>query len=222
MRKYGYLALVAIPTLLATLVVADPAAAAGNVLTHGSAGGSAVAVNDVLTASLAAGTTANFYSTATGTTGVRCSSSSFSATVTANPAAPGVATETLTAQTFGNCTSNVFGTTGVRSVTVDNLPYATTVDSATKAVTISGTAAAPIQTTIVLSTILGTTTCVYRSATNTVSGVASNTDLSITFTSQQFTKFSGPGTCFANGYFTAKYSPVRDTSQAGSPVVYVN
>jgi hypothetical protein len=222
MRKYGYLAVVAISALLATVATATPAAAADNVLTYGSAGGSAVAVGDALTASLAAGTTANFYSTATGTSGVRCSASSFGATVDSNPAAPGTAGETLGTQTFGTCTSNVFGTTGVRGVTVQNLPFATTVDGATQAVTLTGTAASPIRTTIVLNTILGTVTCVYDANGNVVHGVASNTDLSITFTSQQFNRSSGPGTCFANGYFTAKYSPVQDTSQAGSPTVYVN
>ncbi len=55
-----------------------------------------------------------------------------------------------------------------------------------------------------------------------MTGVAANADNSITFTDQQFNRISGPGSCFANGYFTAKYAPVLDTTQAGSPSIYVN
>ncbi|WP_426512138.1 hypothetical protein ACPPVO_16840 [Dactylosporangium sp. McL0621] len=62
----------------------------------------------------------------------------------------------------------------------------------------------------------------YRADANLVLGVASNDDRSITFTDQKFNKFSGPSACFPNGYFTASYGPVADTSVAGSPLVYVN
>jgi hypothetical protein len=44
----------------------------------------------------------------------------------------------------------------------------------------------------------------------------------IKFSQQHFTKVSGSSLCFANGYFTATYAPVTDTSQPGSPTVYVN
>ncbi|MEV1289444.1 Tat pathway signal sequence domain protein [Micromonospora sp. NPDC049679] len=227
MRKYAYLAVATIAALVTATpagvpAAATPAGATGEVLTYGSPGGDGVAVGDILTAGLPAGTTANLYSTATGATGVRCAASSFTATVDTNPAAPGVASETLTAHSFGSCTANVFGVTGVRSVTVNNLSYATTVDSATGTVTISGTAEKPIRTTIVLNSILGTMTCVYQADGNTLTGTTGNTDNSITFTDQQFNKVSGPGTCFANGFFSATYAPVVDTSQSGNPVVYVN
>ncbi|MFG1660828.1 Tat pathway signal sequence domain protein [Micromonospora chersina] len=221
MPRYGRIGAGLAALALLTGLGAAPAAAApstslaSSVLTYGSVGGSAVTVGDVVKASLAGGTSATFYSSTTGTTGVRCAASSFSATVLSNPAAPGTATESLTAQSFTSCTSNVFGTTGVQSVTVNNLPYATSVTSA-GVVTISGS----IQSTVVLNTLLGPTTCVYRTASLT--GSAVNSTNSITFTNQVLTKSSGPSTCFTTAYFSARYSPVLDTSKTGSPAVYVN
>ncbi|SCL71681.1 Tat pathway signal sequence domain protein [Micromonospora chersina] len=221
MPRYGRIGAGLAALALLTGLGAAPAAAApstslaSSVLTYGSVGGSAVTAGDVVKASLASGTSATFYSSTTGTTGVRCAASTFSATVLTNPAAPGTATESLTAQSFTSCTSNVFGTTGVQSVTVNNLPYATSVTSA-GVVTISGS----IQSTVVLNTLLGPTTCVYRTASLT--GSAVNSTNSITFTNQVLTKSSGPSTCFTTAYFSARYSPVLDTSKTGSPAVYVN
>jgi hypothetical protein len=214
------LALAGAATALA-LAAASPAAADGAVLTTGGAGGTAVAVGDVLNASLATGTAATLYSSSTGTSGISCTSSTFTAKVTDNPAAPGTATESLTGHTFdaSSCTSNVTGVLGVTSIIVDNLPYTTTVAS-DGTVTVTPPAGSTIQTTVKLRTLLGTITCVYQAPSLT--GTADNAGNSIAFTSQQFTKSSGSSLCFSNGYFTAKYAPVTDTSQAGSPVVYVN
>ncbi|WP_235459328.1 Tat pathway signal sequence domain protein, partial [Streptomyces olivochromogenes] len=200
-----------------SLAAAVPASADGAVLTTGGTGGTAVAVGDVLTAPLASGTSATLYSSATGTSGVTCTSSQFTATVTDNPAAPGTATESVSAQTFDSsrCTSNVLGVTGVTSITVDNLPYTTTVAS-DGTLTVSPASGSTIQTTVKLRTLLGSITCVYQAASLT--GKADNADNSISFTNQQFTKSSGSSLCFASGYFTAKYAPVTD---AGAPV-YVN
>jgi hypothetical protein len=222
MRKSLSIAAVASATLLVALSGAPAFADSPAVLTVGSVGGTDAAVGDVINAGLASGTSAVFASAPGGTTGVSCATSNFAATVTDNPVAPAVATESLSAQSFSSCTANVIGVQSVTSVVVDNLPYGTTVDSATGAVTVTGSATAPIQTTIKLRTLLGTITCVYQANNNTVSGVASNTDNSITFTDQQFNRIAGPGTCFANGYFTARYAPVLDTSQDGSPSIYVN
>lgn len=215
------LALAASPARADDPVPADDPAA---VLTTGAAGadGANVAAGDVLNAAVAAGTTANFTTAAGGTTGVKCAESAFTATVADNPAAPGVATESTTAHTFASCTANIFGVTRVNSVTVDNLPFATTVDSATGAVTVSGTETAPIQTTLSLGTILGSVTCVFRATNGSISGVTSNTDNSIAFTDQPFTRTSGPVTCPGSGFFTATYAPVVDTSVEGSPVVFTN
>jgi len=220
MRKKLFLTVAATAAALLALT-ATPAQAAGAVLTYGSLGGTAVPVGHVIQSNLKPNTTATFYSTTTGTTGVTCTASGFSGTVLTNPGAGGIATESVTAHTFGGCTANIPGVTCVSSVAVNNLPYSASVNGTTNVITITGTAAAPIQTTIKLCTLLGTVTCVYRADLNTVTGATANLDNSITFTNQKFNRFSGPGTCFANGYFTAKYAPVRDTSAGGSPLVYV-
>lgn len=72
-----------------------------------------------------------------------------------------------------------------------------------------------------LNSLLGTITCVYRTSTNSLTGAAVNTTNSITFTNQPFTKFSGPSLCFGTAYFSATYSPVRDSTK-GNAAVYVN
>jgi hypothetical protein len=210
---------------LATVLAAAPAYAdeTVNVLTYGSAGGTNVADNDAVTAPLKSGTLATFYATPGGTSFIKCADSAFGATVLSNVATPGTAKESLTLQSFGTCTPvGIPAVSGVRSIVVDNLPYATAVTAPGNAVEVTGTDAAPVQTTIKLNSALGTVTCVYRADANLVTGVASNADQSITFTDQKFNKFSGPSACFPNGYFTASYGPVADTSVAGSPLVYVN
>lgn len=196
-------------------LAAVPASASSAVLTTGSAGGTAVAAGDTLSASLAAGTSATFYSSATGTSGVSCASSQFTATDETNPSAPGTATESLTSQTFGSCTSNVLGVTGVKSITVTALPYSASVgDSSGDPVTI--TASGGIQTTVVLNTLLGSVNCNYTGPSLT--GAADNSTQGISFSNQQFTKTSGSSLCFSTAYFSASYGPVTDTSQGGASV----
>jgi hypothetical protein len=141
--------------------------------------------------------------------------------VLTNPAAPGTATESVTDQEFSDCSSNVVGVLGVTSVTVSNLPFSAVVDDSADTITITGTDSAPVETTVVLSTLLGSATCTYEADGDTVTGAVSNTDNSITFTSQQFDLESGSSLCFSNGYFSATNSPVQD-STAGSAAVYVN
>jgi putative methionine-R-sulfoxide reductase with GAF domain len=114
------------------------------------------------------------------------------------------------------------GVTKVNSVTVNNVPFATTLDSTTGTVTVTGTETAPIQTTLVLGTILGSVTCVYAAVGGSITGTSSNTDTSIAFVNQEFAKSSGPITCPASGFFTATYAPVLDTSVEGTPAVYTN
>ncbi|GAA1235726.1 hypothetical protein GCM10009665_27410 [Kitasatospora nipponensis] len=211
------LALAAVPALSAD-------AATPNVLTYGSAGGSPVAVGDVLTASLSSGTIATLYSTAAGGTGVKCTASAFNSTVTANPSAPGTAVETLNSQTFSGCTAvGIPGVTAVLSVTVNNLTYTNSVsDAAGNPVTLSPGTAGPIQTTIVLRSLLGNITCGYQAQPTSLSGTTSNTAQTIGFVNQSFVRSSGPGTCFPMGYFTALYGPVLDVSKPGTPPVFVN
>jgi hypothetical protein len=222
MRKLWYLP-VAVGAALLSLVLASPSSAtgtlAGEVLTYG-AGGPGVAVGDTISAGLATGTTATFMSTAGGSTGVTCTGSEFSGTVVTNPSAPGVATANLTTQTFPaeKCTENIVGVISVNSIAVNNLPYNVSVDGAAATLTLTG-AAAPIQATVRLNSFLGVVTCVYHADKNTLTGTTSNTDNSVQFTNQQFNRISGPGTCFANAFVTARYAPVTG---AGGALVFVN
>ncbi|MFJ6081324.1 Tat pathway signal sequence domain protein [Streptomyces sp. NPDC092369] len=218
MRTRTLITLVGAVAALSIPAAVVPASAADTpVLTTGSLGGTPVAVGDVLTAPLASGTTATLYSSATGTSGIKCTSSQLTATVTDNPTAPGTATESATAQTFAtsSCTSNVLGVLGVSSITVDNLPYNTTVAS-DGTLTVTPAAGSTIQTTVKLTTLLGSITCVYQAPSLT--GTTSNADASIAFANQAFTKTSGSSLCFSAGYFTAKYAPVT----SNGATVYVN
>jgi hypothetical protein len=213
--------LAALPLAAAAPALAAPVHpdAASGVLTYGSAGGSAAGAGDGLSASLASGTNATFFSSSTGSTGVTCASSSFTAKVVTNPAAPGTATESLTGQTFGSCSSNVVGVTGVQSITVNALPYNTSVSDASGDPVTVAPVSGPIQTTVVLNTLLGATTCVYTAPS--LGGNASNTGNTLAFAKQHFTKSSGSSLCFSDAYFSATYGPVTDTSQGNAPV-FVN
>ncbi|MFF7049791.1 Tat pathway signal sequence domain protein [Streptomyces griseorubiginosus] len=217
MRSLVSLTAAAAALALPVAVAASAPAAADDVavLTTGTVGGPSVAEGSTITASLAGGTSATLYSTATGTSGITCGTSTFTATVGSNPTAPGTAVESLTGQTFGNCTSNVIGVLGVTSITVNNLAYTTDVSS-DGAVSVTPTSG-PIQTTVVLRTLLGSVSCVYQAAAG-LSGTADNSDNSIKFSNQQFTRTSGSSLCPANGFWTAKYSPVT----TGGEAVYVN
>ncbi|MBZ6205688.1 Tat pathway signal sequence domain protein [Streptomyces olivaceus] len=218
MRTRTLLTLTAAVAALA-LPAAVPAAAAADtpVLTTGTAGGTPVAVGDTLTAPLASGTSATFRSSAGGSSGVSCTSSQFTVTVTDNPTAPGTATESLTAHTFdsASCSSNVTGVLGVTGIQVANLPYTTTVSSE-GAVAVTPPSGSTVRTTVSLRTLLGSINCVYEAPG--LSGTAANDDNSIAFADQHLTKVSGSGLCFADGYFTATYAPVTD----GSATVFVN
>ena len=221
MRKPLYFAIAAATALLTSAIALPASAATPDVLTYGSVGGSNVAVGDTITAALSSGTTATFDSDTSGTSGVTCTTSQLTSTVTANPAASGVATESATAQSFDGCSSNVFGVTGVNFVTVQNLPFSAAVDDSTNTITVTGTSAAPIQSTVELNTLFGAVDCVYQANNDTLTGTVSNTDTSINFSNQQFNLTSGSGLCPGNGYFTASYAPVQDTTQGGA-AVYVN
>jgi hypothetical protein len=216
MRASRILPVAAVAAMSTVLFGAPAFADTGAVLTTGSAGGENVVVGDSLTASLVSGGVAFFATASGGTSGVSCSTSTFSASVTANPAAPGTAAESITGQTFSGCTSNVTGTTGVNSVTVTSLPMAATVAS-DGTVTV-GSTAAPVTTTISLKTLLGSITCNYSATNGSITGTASNANNSIGFSNQSFTKASGSILCPANGFFTATYSPILD----GTAPVFVN
>ncbi|WIM94307.1 Tat pathway signal sequence domain protein [Actinoplanes oblitus] len=203
----------------AVLLLASPALADdATVLTTDSLAGPAVAVGDTIAAGIVSGTQAVFATAPGGSNGMKCNTSSFSAVVNDNPAAPGAASLGSTLAVASCTVSGVPGVTGVNSVTINNQPYATTVAS-DGTVTVTGTDAAPISATLNLKSLLGSVTCNFVANGNSITAVADNTDNSITFTDQQFNKSSGPAACVANGYFSAKYTPVLNS--ASSPV-FVN
>ncbi|GAA4588231.1 hypothetical protein BJY16_008492 [Actinoplanes octamycinicus] len=203
----------------ATLLITGPALADdATVLTTDSLAGPAVAVGDTIGAGIVPGSQAVFATAPAGPNGMKCGTSSFSAAVNDNPAAPGAAALGSTLAVSGCTVTGVPGVTGVNSVTINNQPYATTVAS-DGTVTVTGTDAAPISATLNLKSLLGSVTCNFVANGNTITAVADNTDNSITFTDQQFDKTSGPAACVANGYFTAKYTPVVTATGA---LVFVN
>ncbi len=218
MRRYLYLA-ISFATALVLIIVPGVAQAATNVLTTASAGGPAVAAGDQLSASLASGSRATFLN---GSSGITCTSSSFTATVNSNPAAPGTAAESLKTQSFSNCTTNIFGTNNnpPPTITPAGLPYnASASDSSGFPVTL-GSSSTPLSANVTISSIFGQVRCTYGATQ--VRGSGSNTGNTITFTNQTFNRTAGPNTCPASTSFSATYGPVRDTTQSGSPAVFVN
>jgi len=217
MRKYAYIGAAAAIGLLTAVAAAPANADAVDVLTYGSVGGTNVSVGDVLQASLATGTTATFLD-ASGK-GVTCTGATFAATVSTNPAAPGVATESITALTFSGCTSNISGVSSVKGITIDNLPYSGSVDDSTGAITITGS----VHATISLGLVIGSATCKYTGPTAGVVGAAAASTDSLSFSNQVFAKDTGSWAgCPTPENFTASFSPVVDASVTGSPSVYVN
>jgi hypothetical protein len=197
--------------LVAVLGFGAAQAQAQDVLSVGSAGGTDAAVNDVLTAGLASGTSATF---ASGFVNITCAASTFTGSVSTNPAAPGTATVSGTSLTFGGGAGQNTCTSNLGAVTTSVVSPGSTSVSSSNTATINGTD--------VRFTVFGTT-CEYK-ATSTASdtGTTSNTDNSISYTSIPVTLQAGSGGfCSSTGTETVKYAPVVDTSQANQKV-FVN
>ena len=218
MRKYlGLGAAAALGLVTAFTAVPAANADAVAVLTTGSAGGANVTVGDTLQAGLTSGTTSSFLDT--NGKGVTCTTANFAASVTDNPAAPGVASESITALGFSGCTSNISGVKSVKSIIIDSLPYAATVDDSTDSITISSS----VHATISLGLVIGSATCKYSGPSTGVAGSVSLTDGSLSFLNQTFTRDTGSWAgCPSPESFNADFGPVLDTSVAGSPSVFLN
>jgi hypothetical protein len=206
-----------LPLSMSAMASASPAAT-HDVLTWGKAGGVNVGKNQVLKANLASKAKAVFVSSG-GT--ITCTKSSFTAKVTNNPKRPGTAEESVKPQTFTSCTAKgpdiMPGHPGA-SVKVNGLPYVTKIsDGKGDPVTVLKS-----DTTVMVDSILGEVTCVYKAKASTTKGTASNKSQTITFTNQVFTKTSGPSVCSGTGKFSATYGPVIDTSVKHDPHVFVN
>ena len=208
LRRSLSIAFAAAAAWVLAVVPAAPALAAADVL---SAGGVDLGVGDVLHGQLAPGTKATFFSSSGSSTGVTCTSSTFTATITGNPPAPGTATLSVTEVTFGDCaTTNIPFVTGVRRITVIDLPYTVSVSSG-GGVTVQG----PVGATIVLIPAFGSDiSCTYTGSS--MSGTESNTTSAVSFSNQALTRSSGPGSCFGSGLFGASYVVTTATAQ---PVV---
>jgi len=216
MRKPLLLAATAAATAMLVLgPTASALAATHDVLTTGKVGGPNVAVHAVLQAGLKARTTLTF-SQVGGTIGIKCTKSTFTSKVTANPARPGTAVMSLTAQTVTGCKAT---TTLVKTVTV-------TVTKLPKRVTIGDAKGDPVAlfgasaTLKLVTTIVGTLTCSY--SVKKLGGHASNIGSLITFSKQVFTKTAGSSLCPAKGALSATYGPVVDMTVKGHPHVFVN
>jgi hypothetical protein len=217
MRKPLLLAATAATTaVLVMSPLATAFAATHDVLSTGKVGGPNVKVGAVLTAGLKTGTVLTFSSTLAT---LKCTKSTVTSKVTANPGRPGTATESLTAETVSGCKAlnPPVPVTSV-TVTVTKLPYRSTVsDAKGDPVTVSG----PSATIKIVTAHSGTFTCKY-SATK-IRGSASNTGSLISFSKQAFSKAAGSNlVCPATGTLTVTYGPVVDTSVAGHPHVFVN
>jgi hypothetical protein len=220
MRKHLIAAAVAAAGALLAVAPSLPASADSvPIITVGAAGsgGTAANVGDTVTANLESGTTANLTA---GNGTIKCSNSTFSGTVTSNPASPGSAAESLSTQSFASCTaSGIIGVTSVKSITVQNLPYTATVNDSNSSLTLTAGSAGPIDVSVALNTILGTVTCVFTASS--LVGTTSNSNNSVTFTNQSTTLSTGPGVCPKSGTFSAAYGPATDTTQGGG-LVFIN
>jgi hypothetical protein len=219
MRKPLLLAATAAAT--ATLVLGPAAGALAapvhDVLTVAKVGGPNVKVNAVLQAGLKAKTVLVFAAVTGTPISLKCTTSTITSKVTANPAKPGTAVQSLTKETVAGCKAN---TTLVKSVTVTvtKLPNKVTVSDATGfPVTVFG----PSASLKIVTTIIGTITCKYSA--KTIKGHASNTGSLISFSKQVFNRATGSNAnCPTKGALTATYGPVVDLSVVGHPHVFVN
>jgi hypothetical protein len=224
MRRYWYLA-IAVAIAAALAVVPLTASAASAILTVGSASGPAVVRGDSLSGALSGNAT--FVNHSNSGQVVTCTSSSLSATAGSNPTPPGQATETNSSQTFGGCSiSGVAGANGINGITTNATsacPWNVKVDDTTATATISPATASGCPTSISadvnVQTIFGAQHCVYSPTNGSIVGsVTLGAVAPLVFTTQPFTKTSGPGTCFPAADFTASYN-ITDTTQGGGALV---
>jgi hypothetical protein len=206
--------------LLEALPIGSASATTTDVLTSGAAGGTNVSVGDVLSAGLKSGSRANF-SDSGGQPVWWCNASTLSGEVLTNPQAPGTASLSLSGWANSLCTGP--GPTTVQGISFDNLPYNLSTSTFGGA-TISPGGTGPIQTTFTIVFFGITSDCVYRAhdSSGNLSGTTSNVDNSIGFTNQLLDLFNGPSVCAGQLTFSAAYGPLVDSSQSGSPQVFVN
>jgi hypothetical protein len=194
---------------LTTALAATP----HDVLTTGKAGGANVKVHAVLHAGLKARTSVTFTQPGT-TNSVKCTRSTLTTKVTANPARPGSAILSLTGQTFGGCNISIGG---VRVISLRvKLQDRTTISDA------KGDPVTVFQPGATIKLALGRTTFTCTYAARRLRGHASNTGQVISFSKQVLSRSAGSSLCPAKGAFSATYGPVVDMSVRGHPHVFVS
>jgi len=177
------------------------------VLTTGSVGGTNVAVGDLLTSPVAGGPD--------------CTSASAQASTDFDPAVPGTATLQLTSLTFNSCTIDMGSAVGTlpASVAVNNLPYAMSIGDG------SGDPATVGPMSLTISMNGGSSTCSYASLAS-VTGSYDNTTSSIVFSGSSLGFSGGTGplapNCPSSPLSFPTFTSVADSSQPGSPAVFVN
>lgn len=191
-------------------------ASTGGVLTVGSAGGTNVNVNDVLTGAI----NSDFiFNTSSGT--IDCSTGQFTATVTHNPAkGTGNAMESITQLHAdpANCSTTVGGTYAVVSVELNGPATGNVVDGASPTLEVTG-----LDEQVTLASFLGNVTCDYGTtgSVTEIDGSLSNSTNGISFATQNVNLISGSGLCPSSGTFQGGVGPVLDTTQS-SQSVFVN
>jgi hypothetical protein len=176
------------------------------VLTTGSVGGTNVAVGDLLSSGVVGGP--------------NCSSASTQAAVHFNPAVPGTATLQLTSLTFSNCTIDMGPGIGPvpGTVVVNDLPLSMSIGDG------SGDPATLGVVSLTVSVSGGSSSCAYASPAS-LTGSYDNGTASITFSgSLAFSGGTGPlkANCPSSPLNIPKFTSVADSSQPGSPAVFVN
>ena len=137
-----------------------------------------------------------------------CSTSSFSATVLANMGAGGTASLSLSAWAFGSCSTSISGLSAP-TLSLTNLPYHVTINGSTKVITITGSGpSTPITFAVGFTSSSGHINCGLQARSNTVTGLASNTDNSWTSTNQELDLATGGVSCPRTLFLSATYAPV--------------
>ncbi|QMU70704.1 Tat pathway signal sequence domain protein [Streptacidiphilus sp. P02-A3a] len=204
---------------------AAPSAAATPVLSLSALGGPAANPGDLLTSSLTPGTTLSLTSTPSGGQGLFCQQSVWGGQLLANPPLPGPAViRLLNPLTISACTDNSPTVTAVTGVAVSGLPQTLQVTGVGAFPLQLLPTSGPLQITVTLATTAApSVVCTYQ-APGPLTGNTALGSSPWRFVNQQFNLVSGPlpacGTT-PNGFLTAAYSPVIDTT-AGGANVFVN
>jgi hypothetical protein len=178
-----------------------------SVLTTASVGGANVAVGDLLTSNVVGGPD--------------CSSASSQAAVGFDPALPGTATLQLTNLTFSNCSVDMGPGVGSLPATVvaDGLPYPMSIGDG------SGDPATLGAASLTISVNGGSSSCSYALPASLTGTYSNGTDsISFSGSSLAFTGGTGPlaPACSTASLTSPNFTSVEDSSDAGSPAVFVN